>query len=70
MPKPEELTIIDNKTLRGIVAPAKALSKKLLRDVIDFIELSSKESKQETDKRIAEADKNNSWQTLDDAKNA
>ena len=70
MAKPVELTIIDNDILRGIVAPAKSLSKKLLYDVIDFIALSSQESAKETDERITEADQDNSWQTLDDVKNS
>jgi hypothetical protein len=68
--KKQVLTVIDNSTLRGILAPAHTFSKKLLRDVIDFIELSNPQSIDETDQRIDEADKNNSWQTLDDAKKA
>ncbi|MBU3942807.1 hypothetical protein KKA24_02385 [Patescibacteria group bacterium] len=55
------LTIIDNKNLRGVIAPSKMLSKKLLEDVIDFIELSTPESIKESEERITEADHDNSW---------
>lgn len=55
------LTIIDNKNLRGVLAPAEVISKELLEDIIDFIELSSSESIRETEERIKEADRNNSW---------
>ncbi len=55
------LTIINDKNLRGVIAPSKVFSKELLEDVIDFIELSSSESIKETEERIAEADRDNSW---------
>jgi len=55
------LTIINNKNLRGVIAPSKLLSKKLLEDVIDFIELSTPESIKESEDRVAEADRDNSW---------
>lgn len=58
------LIVIDDKRIRGILAPSKILSKELLEDVIDFIELSSPESIKETEERIAEADRNNSWMSL------
>ena len=55
------LTIIDDKNVRGVIAPAKALPKKLLGDVIDFIELSSAAAIKETESRIREADRAHSW---------
>jgi len=55
------ITIIDEKNLRGVLAPPNVLSKKLLEDIIDFIELSSPESIRETEERITEADHGNSW---------
>lgn len=58
------LTIIDDKNLRGVIAPSKVFSKELLEDVIDFIELSSSESIKETEGRVEEADRNNSWMSL------
>jgi len=58
------LTIIDDKNLRGVIAPSKVFSKELLEDVIDFIELSTPESIKETEDRVEEADRNNSWMSL------
>ena len=55
------LTIIDNKNLRGVLAPAEVISKELLEDIIDFIELSSPGSVRETEERVEEADRDNSW---------
>ena len=55
------LTIIDDKNLRGILAPAKVLSKELLEDIIDLIEWSSPEAIRETEKRVEEANRKNSW---------
>ncbi|MBU4030965.1 hypothetical protein KJ756_02315 [Patescibacteria group bacterium] len=65
MENSSSLIIINDKNLRGILAPPKLISKKILEDVIDFIELSSSESNKETDKRIAEADRDNSWISFD-----
>lgn len=58
------LTIINDKNLRGVIAPSKIFSKELLEDVIDFIELSSSESIKETEERIVEANRDNSWMSL------
>lgn len=55
------LTIINNKNLRGVLAPTKTLSKELLEDIVDLIEWSTPEAFKETEKRVREADKNNSW---------
>ena len=61
MAKPLPLTIIDDKNIRGVLAPSKVLSKKLLEDIVDFLEWSSPEAIRETEKRIREADRENSW---------
>ncbi|MCG2686815.1 hypothetical protein L6278_01595 [Candidatus Parcubacteria bacterium] len=62
----QNLTIIDNKYMRGVIAPAQTLSRNRLTDIIDLIELSSSEIQQETDELIAEADEKNSWMSLDE----
>lgn len=55
------VTLIDNAELRGVLAPAKNLSKKLLEDIVDLIELSNiKEAKLSTS-RIKDADRKKSW---------
>lgn len=64
----DTITIIDDKNIRGIVGSAKTISKELLEDMIDLIELSSDEVTQETNKRIAEADKKRSWISLGEMK--
>lgn len=60
------LTIIDDKNLRGVLAPAQTLSKKMLEDIIDFIELSTPQSIKEDEERIKEADASNSWVPLEE----
>jgi len=64
MAKRSPLTIIDNSTLRGVLAPARAVSKRVLEDMIDFLELSGRKSARETTKLIKEADKKKSWVSL------
>lgn len=61
MSKSLSLTIIDDKNFRGILAPSSIVSKKMLVDLIDFIELSTIAEIRETESRIKEADRNNSW---------
>ena len=56
-----DITIIDDKNLRGVVAARGRISREMLEDIVDLIELSSPESVAEDDRRIAEADKANSW---------
>lgn len=65
MAQQDQITVINNKTLRGVLAPARVLSKKTLEDLVDFIELSSEKSAKDTAKRIREADKNKSWIPLE-----
>jgi len=55
------LTIIDDKNLRGVLAPIKILTKELLEDIIDLIEWSTPEAIRETEKRVKEADRKKSW---------
>jgi hypothetical protein len=55
------LTIIDDKNIRGVLAPSKFISKELLEDIVDLIEWSSPEAVKETEERVAEADRNKSW---------
>lgn len=59
------VTIVNNNDIRGVLAPADTISKKLLEDMVDFFELSSPASSQETNELIAEADKDESWMSLD-----
>jgi len=61
MAKSLPLTIIDDKNIRGVLAPSKVLSKELLEDIVDFLEWSSPEAIRETEKRVREADRENSW---------
>jgi len=61
MAKSSSLIIINKKNLRGVLAPGKIISKELLEDIIDLIEWSSPEAIRETEKRVAEADKEKSW---------
>ena len=55
------VTIIDDKELRGVLAPKKLLSKRLLEDMVDLIKASSPEEIKETERLIREADSDNSW---------
>ena len=59
--KISSLTIIDDDNVRGIIASRRILSKKMLEDIIDFVELSTPEAAIETARRIREADRKNSW---------
>lgn len=68
MAKSKKLTVIDNNSLRGVLAPADVLSKEKLQDMIDFLELSDPAAIQETADRIKEADKNKSWTPLSDVR--
>jgi len=55
------LTIIDEKNLRGVLAPPKVLTKELLEDIIDLIEWSTPKAIRETERRVRESDRENSW---------
>ena len=60
----KDLTIIDNHNVRGVLAPAGAMSKSVLEDVIDFIELSDRRVVRETKILIRDADRKKSWAPL------
>ncbi|OGY92077.1 MAG: hypothetical protein A3H70_04715 [Candidatus Komeilibacteria bacterium RIFCSPLOWO2_02_FULL_48_11] len=62
--KMPSVTIVDNNHIRGVLAPADAISKKLLEDMVDFFELSSPASSQEAAELIDEADEEQSWMPL------
>lgn len=64
MSKVPLVTVVNNNHIRGVLASADIISKKLLEDMVDFFELSSLESSQETDELIAAADKEQSWMPL------
>lgn len=55
------ITIIDDNNLRGIVAPASVVSKEMLEDFVDMIELSTPESLTEYAELVKKADRDNSW---------
>ncbi len=55
------LTVIDNQQLRGVIAPAAVLTRKLLEDIVDFIEWSTPRAVKETEQRVREADRKKSW---------
>src|SRR3990167_3603050 len=56
-----DITIIDDKNLRGIVGPSSSISKAMLVDLVDFIELSTAESVAKENRLIREADGEISW---------
>ncbi len=62
------ITLVDDNKLRGVLAPAEILSKELLQDIVDLIELSNPESVKELEKRIKEADRDNSWMSFAEVK--
>lgn len=68
MKKTSKITVVDNENLRGVLAPAGVLSKKVLEDMVDFIELSSEASAQQSADRIEEADKKKSWLKLSEVR--
>ena len=61
MKQTSSITIIDDKNIRGVVAPTKQMSRRLLEDIVDLIELSSSKIASDTVARIREADRENSW---------
>ena len=69
MAQPNQLTIIDSETMRGVIAPSEVMSKKMLTDVIDFLELSNPQSMKETQMMVKDAKKDDQWISLDDVKN-
>lgn len=68
MAKLLSLTIINEKSLRGVLAPPEMLSKELLEDIIDLIEWSTPEAIRETEERVKEANRDKSWMSLEEVK--
>ena len=58
------LTVIDNKNVRGVMAPAADLPREVLEDVLDLIELSSKKEARKSAMRLRSADRARSWVPL------
>ena len=61
MQKTSPLIIINEKNLRGVLAPPEIVSKETLENLVDFIELSNPEISKETEKRIKNADRKKIW---------
>ena len=59
--KTPSLTIIDDENVRGVIAPKRLVSKEVLEDIIDLVELSVPAAAKETERRIRDADRKNSW---------
>lgn len=66
MAKSTQLTIINSETMRGVIAPAEVMSKELLADLVDFLELASPESMKETKDMLAGASDERKWVSLDE----
>jgi hypothetical protein len=60
------LTVIDQKSLRGVLAPPTVISKALLEDLVDFIELSTPHVVKALEARAVAADRKRSWLTAED----
>jgi len=61
MTKGSALTIIDGRTFRGVLGPSQLISKALLEDLVDFIELSAPRTVKVLEERVAEADRKGAW---------
>lgn len=57
----KQLTIINDENMRGIIAPSSLISKEMLEDFIDTVEMSSPESIAEDARLVEQADKDKSW---------
>jgi biotin operon repressor len=55
------LTVIDTNDFRGILAPAKKLSRESLEDILDLLEFSNSRIVKEIETKVREADKKRSW---------
>ena len=51
-----------------MLAPGKVISRELLEDIIDLVEWSTPEAIRETEERVREADRDNSWIPWDKVK--
>lgn len=61
MSKASSLTVIDERHLRGVLAPPSVITKGLLEDIVDFITLSAPDVAHAIEARVAEADRKNAW---------
>ena len=61
MTKGSVLTIVDAGAFRGVLGPSRLISKALLEDLVDFIELSAPRTVKVLEERVAEADRKGSW---------
>ena len=68
MNKSSSITIINDKNIRGIVAPSNVITQETLEDMIDFVELSSEKTLRETQARIKQANGKKLWISLAHAK--
>lgn len=68
MAKTDEFTIIDSDTVRGVIAPATVLSKEMLTDVIDLLELSGHASSEESADMVRDESAPDAWVTLTEVK--
>jgi len=68
MNKTLPFTIVNNKHIRGILAPAELFSQKMLEDIIDFVELSTKSSIAESDFLVKDGNQKDSWVELSKVK--
>jgi hypothetical protein len=57
----KSVTVIDSKDVRGVVAPAADLSRELLTDILDLVELSTRKEARKTATRLKSADRAKSW---------
>ena len=55
------ITIINDKNLRGIVASASVISKEMLEDFIDVVEMSEPAFVKEMEILLKKADRDKSW---------
>lgn len=61
MNKSPLITVVNNENMRGVIAPTRIISQKLLEDIIDLVELSSPEVIKETARRIKKANRKKAW---------
>jgi len=60
----QPITIIDEKEFRGLVAPASVISRRLLIDLLDLIQLSTPGEIKETKNALRGIRKKKSWTTI------
>lgn len=68
MSKASPLTVIDERHLRGVLAPPSVITKGPLEDIVDFITLSTPDVAHAIEARVAEADRKRSWRSTEVAR--